>query len=72
MHFAIVAAFAGFSVSSLFNKSLIDTFTRPKVYAKASHCVVLPDPGGPSIMILGGLLGASLLYLSFMILRSSF
>jgi len=46
-------------------------YTRPNISASDLDYVALPEPGGPIIRILGGLLGAFCLNLSFSILANS-
>jgi hypothetical protein len=53
----------GFLEISFFNKVLMQICTRPYLLAITLACVDLPEPGGPSKITLGGLLGALLLYL---------
>ena len=54
---------SGFLAISLFNNVLVQMWTRPYLLAIVDAYVDLPDPGGPSKITLGGLLGALLLYL---------
>ena len=64
VHSKIIFPFSGLFWISCFKSWRIETSTRPKYYATSEHCVLLPEPGGPTITTRGGLLGALLLNLS--------
>ena len=58
IHWEITLPTSGLNLISFLRRARADTWTRPKVLATAIACVFLPEPGGPTMMILGGLLGA--------------
>lgn len=70
-HWATTYPIYGFLEISLFNRFLVHIWTKPYLLAIIADWVDLPEPGGPKIRTLGGLLGALLLYLILSILAKS-
>jgi len=70
-HLEIVYPISGFLEISFLRRVLVQMCTNPYLFAITTAWVDLPDPGGPSKITLGGLLGALLLNLILSILAKS-
>lgn len=70
-HYDMILPTSGLLLISFFNNARAEMWTSPKQAASAFDCVFLPEPGGPTRRILGGLLGAFSLNLRLSILIKS-
>ena len=54
----MILPISGLLLISFFSRARAEMWTKPKAWAIAFDCVLRPEPGGPTRIILGGLLGA--------------